>query len=105
MWSIAQHLLPPTICRLCEQYHKNHMAICKQCIDLILPISNPCQQCGISLSSNNYINCGKCIKKPPMFDNIIAPYYFKEPIRSLLHEFKYSDGLYLSSFFAHLILI
>ncbi len=34
----------------------------------------------------------------------MAAYPFEEPLRSLLHEFKYQEGLYLGSFLATLII-
>ncbi len=36
-------------------------------------------------------------------DRIFTDYRFEEPLRGLLHEFKYREGLYLSSFLASLI--
>jgi len=48
--------------------------------------------------------CGDCIKKKPYFERTIAPYAFDEPLRTLLHEFKYRNALYLLSFLAKLII-
>lgn len=47
--------------------------------------------------------CGHCIKNKPYFDRTFAPYAYDEPLRTLLHEFKYHQGLYLRSFLANLI--
>lgn len=49
------------------------------------------------------MRCGHCIKNKPYFDNAFAPYAYDEPLRTLLHEFKYRQGLYLRSFLANLI--
>lgn len=48
--------------------------------------------------------CGHCIKNPPHFDQAIIGYTFDEPLRGLLHQFKYHNGLYLGNFLAHLML-
>ena len=50
------------------------------------------------------MTCGECIKLKPAIDQSIAPFSFEEPLRTLLHEFKYRHGLYLVSFLAQLIL-
>lgn len=40
------------------------------------------------------------MQKPPYFDRVVAPFRFEEPLRMLLHEFKYKASFYLSTFFA-----
>jgi len=48
--------------------------------------------------------CGTCSIKKPYQDHVIAGHAFEEPLRTLLHEFKYQEGLYLTSYLANLIL-
>jgi len=103
--SIAQTLRLPALCVLCNQFHKNHLAVCSDCVRFITPIGPCCQYCAHPLSENksNPI-CGKCIKKKPHFDKAYIAYQFEEPLRELLHQFKYHNGLHLKSFLAHLML-
>ena len=42
--------------------------------------------------------------KQPYLDHISAEYRFEEPLRTLVHTFKYREGLYLTGLFAHLML-
>jgi ComF family protein len=48
--------------------------------------------------------CGQCIKKRPYFDTVTANYLFEEPLRSLLHDFKYNQSLHLSKSIAKMML-
>lgn len=101
--SIAQKLRLPSICALCHQYHAEQHAICLPCYQLLIPIGPACTHCALPLPDRHTPLCGHCCKKKPAIDQTIAAYQFVEPLRSLLHEFKYHEGLYLSSLFASMI--
>lgn len=101
--SIAQRLRLPAICVLCNQYHQDRIAICLPCLQLLSPIGPACYHCALPLPDKDFPVCGHCCKKKPHFDQAIAAYHFEEPLRTLLHEFKYHEGLYLCSFLATLI--
>lgn len=102
--SITQTLRLPSICTLCNQFHKNSLAVCAACIEYIKPLGPACRCCAYPLPDEDYKLCGQCIKKPPIFDNALVHYIFEEPLRSLLHQFKYYNGLYLTSFLGQLML-
>lgn len=102
--SIAQSLRMPSVCILCKQFHKNSMAVCTDCMTFVKPLGSACQQCAYPLPDDGYLICGYCIKKPPHFDRAIIAYRFEEPLRGILHQFKYHNGLYLNSFLSQLIL-
>ncbi|MFJ1269834.1 ComF family protein [Legionella lytica] len=63
-----------------------------------------CQHCASPLADGGSLICGGCIKNPPQFAHAYVRYKFEEPLRGLLHQFKYHNGLYLHSFLSHLIL-
>ena len=102
--SITRSLRLPSICTLCNQFHKGTLAVCSHCIDYIKPLGITCTYCAYPLSDGSYLVCGKCIKNPPYFDKALIAYSFEEPLRSLLHHFKYYNGLYLGSFLGFLML-
>jgi len=102
--SITQRLRLPAICALCNQYHHGKLAVCTECQKHLSPIKHACIHCALPLLDNIFLICGHCIKKKPHVDFVIAANKFEEPLRTLLHEFKYNEGLYLSSFFTSLIL-
>lgn len=101
--SITQRLRLPRICVLCNQYHSENHAICTLCRAHLKAIGPACRYCALPLPESVFLVCGQCCKHKPYVDNVIAPYAFEEPLRTLLHEFKYHEGLYLCSFLAALI--
>ncbi len=102
--SITQSLRLPSICQLCNQFHKGTLAVCSLCIDLIPSIGPSCQHCAYPLPDSHHLICGTCIKKIPYFDRAFIAYTFEEPLRSMLHDFKYNNGLFLGSFLSHLMI-
>jgi ComF family protein len=102
--SITQSLRLPSICTLCNQFHKSSLAVCSYCIKYIKPLGSTCRYCAYPLPDEGYLVCGQCIKKPPSFDQALIGYVFEEPLRKLLHQFKYHNGLYLTSFLSQLML-
>lgn len=102
--SIAQSMRLPSICVLCNQFHANRTAVCSFCMGLLPRLGTCCHHCAHPLFTDDYPICGLCIKNPPFFDEAVVSYSFTEPLRSLLHQFKYYNKLYLGSFFSQLIL-
>lgn len=94
--SISQNCKLPAICPLCNQYHQHHLALCTTCLSSIIPLGFACSHCANPLPNAHFLLCGACIKTPPYFDNTWVKYRFVEPLRSLIHEFKYQQGLYLT---------
>ena len=101
--SITQSLSLPAICALCNQFHEGSLAVCDFCSQLLIPLGTSCERCAHPLPNSHHLTCGACIKKPPNFDRAYIPYRYQEPLRSLLHQFKYNKGLYLASFLSHLM--
>lgn len=100
---LTQNLRTYSQCILCNQPHRHKMAVCLHCIEL-MPLLGPCcRHCAYPLPDTHLLLCGRCIKKAPYFDQTHINYAFEEPLRSLLHQFKYHSGLYLGSFLSHLI--
>lgn len=102
--SIAQGLRLPSICILCNQFHKSNLAVCTHCIELLPTLEPACIHCAFPLPNTDYLVCGYCIKNPPHFDASTINYRFEEPLRGIVHRFKYHNGLYLGPFLGQLIL-
>ncbi|MCX7116705.1 MAG: ComF family protein [Legionellales bacterium] len=102
--SISHVLRLSSICLICEQYHPGHLALCEACLHLLIPIEHACTHCALPLPEGQFLVCGPCSQKTPLVDRTYAPYRFEEPLRSLIHSFKYHEGLYLSSFLASLMM-
>ena len=104
MTSVTQMLRLPIICVVCQQPHRGRLAVCAECTLLFAPIGPACRHCAIPLPDDLFLVCGQCGKEKPDIDCVITAYRFEEPLRSLLHEFKYHEGLYLGTFLTNLML-
>lgn len=101
--SITQWRIP-AVCILCHQYYRNAPSICLPCRDVLVPISTGCSICRLPLPDSEFLQCGYCIKHKPAFDAVFSAYSFEEPLRTLLHEFKYQQGLHLRNLMTQLML-
>lgn len=102
--SITQTLRLPSICLLCNQFHTSKLAVCHFCITLITPLGPACEYCAHPLPDPYPLICGSCIKEKPDYDRAYIGYTFEEPLRGLLHQFKYQNGLVFTRLLGHLML-
>jgi ComF family protein len=102
--SITQWFSIPTVCVLCHHHHAQSSSLCSTCSQLLTRLHNPCQYCACPLPSEQFLICGECLRKKPAFDRVITAYTFEEPLRSLLHEFKYLKALHLRPLLAALMI-
>lgn len=101
---LSQWLRLPAVCALCKHYHNHASSVCKRCSALLVRIEHACCICALPLPTPTPHPCGHCIKQKPIFDRVITNLCYQEPLRSLLHEFKFENGLYLRRFLAELML-
>ncbi|MGZ8227166.1 MAG: ComF family protein [Methylococcaceae bacterium] len=90
---IQQYLFPP-ICILCGNSGLDNLDICHSCCKH-LPVSNRrCYQCAQILESpsGHAVLCGRCLSKPPAFDQTFAPFIHQGAIRHLITSLKFSGN-------------
>lgn len=102
--SITQMLHLPSPCLLCGHYQRYQSSICKPCQALFNTIEFACIICAMPLPDDTFPYCGACCQKKPAIDKTTAPYYFEDPLRQVLHAFKYHQALFLSQKIAQLML-
>nr|WP_238583755.1 ComF family protein [Legionella jamestowniensis] len=102
--SITQLLRLPSACVICHKYHREACAVCQECLSLFQPLGPACQYCAFPLFDDSYLVCGRCLKQKPAFDKTLVIYRFEEPLRTLLHEYKYNGALYLRKLFVKLMM-
>lgn len=91
--------LLPELCFLCER--PGHY-ICGACLaSLPRPSAASCPGC--ALPSPDALICGQCLKNPPAFDSCHAAFLFTWPLDSVIHAFKYRNGLDLARPMARLM--
>ncbi|MCH9755567.1 MAG: ComF family protein [Gammaproteobacteria bacterium] len=69
-----------------------------------MPLGAACKQCATPLPNAQFNLCGYCIKHPAPLDAVFAPYRFEEPLRTIVHDFKYQEKLHLTPFLAEKML-
>lgn len=105
--SIPYLLRLKTPCALCRCLHRGPYAVCTFCEHMLMPLGPACQHCATPLVKTRIktkLNlCNTCIKKKPALDHVFTSYRFEEPLRTLLHDFKYRESLHLASFLASIM--
>jgi ComF family protein len=94
----------PSICFLCNQYHRENDAICAECSNFFQTLGHACDYCAKPLPNIENTICNACSLNKPFVDKVFTAYLFEEPLRTLLHEFKYHNGLFLASLLTKLML-
>lgn len=97
----------PKICFYCQKpleiFYK--LPLCETCIKQIKFIKGLiCQKCGLPLYDGG-AHCYNCrtSKRKLYFEFIRSPVEYKEPIKTLIHEFKYQGKHFLTNFLITLI--
>lgn len=102
---LLSHLKFPAICSLCNQYHTKSSSVCSDCLDCFTLLGPACRFCALPLPDDSFLVCGTCTQKKPSFDTVFVRYRFEEPLRTLLHQLKYRESLYLIPLIAQLMLM
>jgi ComF family protein len=85
-------LLPPT-CLLCEATGQDHRDLCADCqADFSRPIW-PCPLCGLPMRSSSARICARCLRRPPVWDGLLAAYRYASPLDQLVFRLKYQGRL------------
>jgi ComF family protein len=93
-----------SLCFLCASYHDGKHFICQDCFKAFIPIRTKCQRCAYPLTTDDGLLCVSCLSNPPPIDACFVNYLFQEPLRHLIHQYKYEQNLTLTSTFAALML-
>ena len=100
-------LIYPPRCLVCGKFLDNHAsgiegAFCSECLGDFTPITSPhCTICGSPFVTTEGEDhpCERCLRKPPHFEAICAPYLYQGALMDAIHRFKYGPK---SSYAKHL---
>lgn len=77
-------------CLLCDQRCTGPLPLCCSC-ELELPwLSEGCLRCALPLPMAG-LQCGHCVKQPPAYARVHAPWVYDFPIASLINRFKHNS--------------
>lgn len=77
-------------CQLCDERCEANQSLCGPCESELPWLGAHCSICALPLPATGLI-CGECLKRPPAFDQVIAPWRFDFPVNSLITHFKHQS--------------
>jgi ComF family protein len=77
-------------CLLCDEPSATQLPVCGPCKHELPWLQNPCQCCALPLSMPG-LTCGGCLKHPPAFAGVHAPWRYDFPVDSLILRFKHNS--------------
>lgn len=97
----------PQACRVCNLLLSESHHICENCLSQIKWIRGAlCLVCGTPFESQETLShpCAECLKKPPSFTSHRSLVYYSDPVRQLIHRYKFKSQLDLIPLFCSWIL-
>jgi ComF family protein len=81
-------VLLPRHCALCglAAGSENLCAACRAELPRAL---RTCPTCALSLGVENALPCGRCLRRPPLWDRVVAPLVYRHPVDRLVCRFKF----------------
>jgi ComF family protein len=89
-------------CLLCSELSDSDLPICTACETDLPWLGDHCQTCALPLPAPG-LTCGQCLKQPPAFERVAAPWFYSFPIDSLITRFKHSAKWPLGRLLAELL--
>ena len=87
----GRDLLLPERCPSCMVVHDG--GFCHSCHELLPWITVACETCRVALGLPG--TCSECLKHPPPWDSMVAPFHYSDPISGMIQQLKYNRRLYL----------
>jgi len=88
-------LIYPPHCTLCGDSGQAGLELCPACLADLPHNRLCCSVCALPLSGSDThtLVCGECQRKPPAFDQCLAPFRYEGRIRELIARFKFRGDL------------
>ncbi len=92
-------------CWLCQQnLYFAHHGICCLCHQQVKRRQPVCPRCALPAESGRF-PCGRCVRKPPPWQHLIAITDYTPPLSQLIHRYKYHNTPQLAPVLARLFLL
>ncbi|NWB93404.1 ComF family protein [Pseudomonas agarici] len=89
-------------CLLCDEPADSTYPLCTPCESELPWLLAYCQTCALPLPMAG-LTCGHCLKRPPSFEQVIAPWSYHFPLDSLITRFKHQSQWPLGRLLAELL--
>lgn len=95
----------PAACWLCQMpLRLARHGICCVCLRSLLQVPSACPRCGLE-SGDPIHSCGRCLLRPPPWQQLIAVTPWQPPLKTLVNRLKFYRATALSVMLARLILL
>lgn len=103
--NIILDLLYPRCCPFCGKIRAYRgEEVCVECLKKLKKVEPPyCMKCGKTLESEEEEYCRDCMAVPKSFCRGFPVFFYKEPLKSALYDFKYKNQRDFGVFFAECI--
>ncbi len=100
--NILLDLLYPRHCPICKEirpYGKG--SVCRECFGKLKRVEPPyCMKCGRTLEQEEEEYCQDCLKIPKHYKRGFPVFFYKDPLKEALYDFKYKNQRDYGAFFA-----
>ena len=89
-------------CLICDEITEAAHCACNICETELPWLMEQCKVCALPLPMDG-LTCGQCLKQPPAFKQVVAPWTYGFPIDSLISRFKHQARWPLGQMLARLL--
>lgn len=94
-----------TRCVLCYGACPGSKTLCATCHGDLPWIESACRGCGLPLpTAADQLYCGECLEIPSPFHHVVAPFYYRAPLRQWITGFKHRQQWPAGRMLGHLLL-
>jgi ComF family protein len=86
---ILRRFINPAICQACGIPVSADKQFCEHCERSFNRVKNPCHSCGLPNPVSGTL-CPACMKSPPRWNRMRAPFVFCDPLRQQVHRLKFA---------------
>ncbi|TFH76489.1 MULTISPECIES: ComF family protein [Pseudomonas] len=76
-------------CLICDESSETETPLCVACETDLPWLGDQCMTCALPLPAAG-LSCGGCLKDPPTFEQVVAPWSYGFPVDSLITRFKHN---------------
>jgi len=75
-------------CLICDEAAETADCVCNACETELPWLMEHCEVCALPLAMDGLV-CGQCLRQPPAFKQVIAPWTYSFPVDTLISRFKH----------------
>ncbi|MFJ4064162.1 ComF family protein [Pseudomonas sp. NPDC089996] len=89
-------------CLLCSESAEQHYPLCVACEQELPWLDEQCLRCALPLPMDG-LTCAQCSRRPPAFDQVVAPWHYGFPLDTLISRFKHNSQWPLGRLMAEML--